>query len=58
LHEKPIDERDLLMKLSHPFIVRLEHAFETPEKHYFVLEYLSGGRLFFHLKRETRFPEG
>lgn len=46
-----------MIKLSHPFIVRLEHAFETPEKHYFVLEYLSGGRLFFHLKRETRFPE-
>ena len=51
MSDENVDERDLLRKAAHPFIVRLEAAFETQDKHYFVLEYLSGGRLFFHLER-------
>ncbi|OWK02999.1 SGK2 [Cervus elaphus hippelaphus] len=30
---------------------------ETPEKLYFVLDYVNGGELFFHLQRERRFLE-
>ncbi len=43
-------ERDLLLKFMNPFIVQMLWTYETEEKHYFVMEYLSGGRLFFHLK--------
>ncbi|OHT07256.1 RAC family serine/threonine-protein kinase like protein [Tritrichomonas foetus] len=38
-------EREILGKVNHPFIARLEFAFQTPTKFYFGLEYLSGGDL-------------
>jgi len=50
-------ERNVLEAVSHPFIVTLHYAFQTPKKLYFVLEYCSGGELFFHLSRAGRFPE-
>jgi serine/threonine protein kinase len=37
--------------------VRILYTFETEDKHYFLMEYLAGGRLFYHLNLEKRFPE-
>mmetsp|Transcript_6799 Transcript_6799/g.11955 ORF Transcript_6799/g.11955 Transcript_6799/m.11955 type:complete len:346 (+) Transcript_6799:63-1100(+) len=51
-------ERNVLEAVSHPFIVQLHYAFQTPKKLYFVLEYCPGGELFFHLSRAGRFSEG
>eukprot|EP00746_Dinoflagellata_sp_MGD_P160927 gnl/MRDRNA2_/MRDRNA2_87896_c0_seq1.p1 gnl/MRDRNA2_/MRDRNA2_87896_c0~~gnl/MRDRNA2_/MRDRNA2_87896_c0_seq1.p1 ORF type:complete len:342 (+),score=57.34 gnl/MRDRNA2_/MRDRNA2_87896_c0_seq1:162-1187(+) len=50
-------ERNILERVTHPFIVNLEYAFQTPKKLYFVLEYCAGGELFFHLSRAGRFSE-
>merc|ERR1719446_889343 len=50
-------ERSVLEAVSHPFIVKLHYAFQTPKKLYMVLEYCAGGELFFHLSRAGRFPE-
>lgn len=50
-------ERNVLEIVSHPFIVNLICAFQTPTKLYFVLEYCPGGELFFHLSRNQRFSE-
>ena len=50
-------ERIILEKIRHPFIVRLHYAFQTPEKLYFVIDFLNGGELFYHLRREQRFSE-
>merc|ERR1740116_291690 len=50
-------ERNVLEAVSHPFIVSLHYAFQTPKKLYFVLEYCAGGELFFHLSRAARFTE-
>merc|ERR1719359_2259878 len=50
-------ERHVLEAVSHPFIVNLVYAFQTPKKLYFVLEYCQGGELFFHLSRAGRFSE-
>lgn len=50
-------ERQVLEQVSHPFIVQMTHAFQTPRKLYFVLEYCPGGELFFHLSRAGRFSE-
>jgi protein-serine/threonine kinase len=50
-------ERHVLETVSHPFIVNLVYAFQTPKKLYFVLEYCQGGELFFHLSRAGRFSE-
>merc|ERR1740129_1814370 len=51
-------ERSVLETVSHPFIVTMHYAFQTPKKLYFVLEYCPGGELFFHLSRAGRFSEG
>jgi len=44
-------ERNVLARVDHPYIVRCRSAFQTEDKLYFVLDYCSGGELFFHLSR-------
>ncbi|XP_019492580.1 PREDICTED: serine/threonine-protein kinase Sgk2 [Hipposideros armiger] len=45
-------ERNVLLKnVQHPFLVGLRYSFQTPEKLYFVLDYVNGG------ERERRFLE-
>jgi Protein kinase domain len=50
-------ERDIMEKISSPFIVDLYYAFQTDEKLYFIMDFLNGGELFYHLRREQRFTE-
>jgi RAC serine/threonine-protein kinase len=50
-------ERNVLGYVHHPFIVGLNMAFQTADKLFFVLDYCSGGELFFHLGKVGRFPE-
>ncbi|XP_060906571.1 serine/threonine-protein kinase Sgk2b [Labrus mixtus] len=51
-------ERSVLMKgLQHPFLVGLHFSFQTSNMLYFVLDYVNGGELFYHLQREGSFPE-
>ena len=47
----------ILERINHPFIVKLHYAFQTPERLYFVIDFLNGGELFFHLRKETKFQE-
>jgi protein-serine/threonine kinase len=44
--------------VHHPFIVKLQAAFQTPKKLYIVLEMCAGGELFFHLSQAGRFSQG
>lgn len=50
-------ERDVLSYFSHPFIVSIKYAFQTPEKLYMILEYCPGGDLGAVLKREKKLSE-
>jgi serine/threonine protein kinase len=50
-------ERRILRTCDSPCIVRMHFAFQSADKLYLVLDYLPGGELFFHLKRERRFDE-
>ncbi|XP_042318295.1 serine/threonine-protein kinase Sgk3 isoform X3 [Sceloporus undulatus] len=51
-------ERNVLLKnVKHPFLVGLHYSFQTTEKLYFVLDFVNGGELFFHLQKERSFPE-
>ncbi|KAF3834321.1 hypothetical protein F7725_025525 [Dissostichus mawsoni] len=51
-------ERSVLMKnIKHPFLVGLHFSFQTTDKLYFVLDYVNGGELFYHLQRERIFLE-
>lgn len=47
----------LLQNFNNPFLVSLHYSFQTQDKLYFVLDYVNGGELFFHLQRERTFPE-
>ena len=35
----------------------MHYAFQTPERLYFVIDFLNGGELFFHLRKETKFSQ-
>ncbi|CAG11917.1 unnamed protein product [Tetraodon nigroviridis] len=51
-------ERSVLLKgLQHPFLVGLHFSFQSANLLYFVLDYVNGGELFYHLQREGSFPE-
>uniref|UniRef100_A0A8D3DAI4 Serine/threonine-protein kinase Sgk1 n=1 Tax=Scophthalmus maximus TaxID=52904 RepID=A0A8D3DAI4_SCOMX len=51
-------ERNVLLKnVKHPFLVGLHYSFQTADKLYFVLDFINGGELFFHLQKERTFPE-
>jgi len=50
-------EKVILQHINHPFLVKLEYAFATSTKIYFVMEFMKGGELFFHLREAKKFPE-
>ena len=50
-------ERFLLEKLNHPFITKLKFAFQDEQKLYLITEFMQGGELYFHLKRNSCFKE-
>ena len=50
-------ERQILEEIDHPFLMKMHYAFQTPPKLYFVMDMITGGELFFHLKNERRFNE-
>lgn len=50
-------ERNILVDVRHPFIVRLHYAFQTEGKLYLILDFLRGGDLFSRLSKEIMFTE-
>jgi len=50
-------EREILETVDSPFILGLHYAFQTNDKLYLVMDFMSGGELFFHLRREKKFLE-
>lgn len=50
-------ERNILVDVQHPFIVRLHYAFQTEGKLYLILDFLRGGDLFSRLSQEVMFTE-
>ncbi|XP_048577450.1 ribosomal protein S6 kinase alpha-2-like isoform X2 [Nematostella vectensis] len=54
---RTMKERDILVDVQHPFIVRLNYAFQTEGKVYLILDFLRGGDLFTRLSKEIMFTE-
>jgi serine/threonine protein kinase len=50
-------EKQILASIEHPFIVSLSWAFQTKAKLYLVMDFLPGGELYVHLRRQGRFRE-
>eukprot|EP00667_Euglena_gracilis_P007832 EG_transcript_7924 len=49
-------EKFVLSKIDHPFIIKLHHTFQTHDKLFFVVDFMSRGDLF-HLMTTVRIPE-
>lgn len=47
----------LVMLNDNPFLVHLHYSFQTEDKLYFVMDYIPGGDMAFHLEQHGRFAE-
>jgi serine/threonine protein kinase len=55
---KPIiNERTIMEKLDHPFIVKLYWSFQSKTELFFVMDICTGGEMFFHLGKVQKFTE-
>jgi serine/threonine protein kinase len=50
-------EREIMERVSHPFIIRMHFAFQSEYKLYLVTEFMQGGELFYHIKKNGIFGE-
>ena len=50
-------ERKILEEIDHPFLCRLEFAFQTEDKLYLGMQFMAGGPLFYHLQHCRHFTE-
>lgn len=55
--EHTLTERKILGSVRHPFVVRMDFAFQSESKLFFALDYCPGGELFFYLSQIGRFKE-
>jgi len=47
----------LQQSVNHPFVVKMDYAFQSENKLFFCLEYCPGGELFFYLSQIGRFKQ-
>ncbi|KAL4492961.1 hypothetical protein ABPG72_020740 [Tetrahymena utriculariae] len=50
-------ERNVMSLTNHPFIVKLNYAFQTSDKLFLIMDYCPGGDLGEHLQKEKKFSE-
>lgn len=51
-------ETNILAQIEHPFIVNLLSTFQDETRLFLLLEFINGGELFSHLRKEGRLPDG
>lgn len=50
-------ERQILLEMQHPFILKLHYAFQTPFNLYMIFDFVNGGDLFYHISRRGNLGE-
>lgn len=57
LKESTENEKEILMNLSHPFLLTMSYLIENEKRYYFFLEYISGGNMYKNMFKVKRFEE-
>nr|NP_001287353.1 Akt kinase, isoform D [Drosophila melanogaster]NP_001287354.1 Akt kinase, isoform E [Drosophila melanogaster]NP_732114.1 Akt kinase, isoform A [Drosophila melanogaster]NP_732115.1 Akt kinase, isoform B [Drosophila melanogaster]AAF55275.1 Akt kinase, isoform A [Drosophila melanogaster]AAF55276.1 Akt kinase, isoform B [Drosophila melanogaster]AAL40001.1 SD10374p [Drosophila melanogaster]AHN57352.1 Akt kinase, isoform D [Drosophila melanogaster]AHN57353.1 Akt kinase, isoform E [Drosophila m len=52
-----LTESRVLKSTNHPFLISLKYSFQTNDRLCFVMQYVNGGELFWHLSHERIFTE-
>ncbi|XP_034946325.1 RAC serine/threonine-protein kinase [Chelonus insularis] len=52
-----LTENRVLRTTNHPFLISLKYSFQTADRLCFVMEYVNGGELFYHLRKARIFGE-
>lgn len=50
-------ERNVLVEVDHPFVIKMYASFQSPEKLFFILEFCPGGELFGLLSKKHKLSE-
>jgi serum/glucocorticoid-regulated kinase 2 len=57
LIENIIKEKEILLNIDHPFLVCMRYAFSSPERLFFIMDYIKGGQLYDYLQDKQRLEE-
>lgn len=52
-----LNEKELLCRLKHPFLVNMAYSFQNRENLYLVMDYCNRGDLRYHLGNRRKFKE-
>ena len=55
--DKILSEKEIMIQIDHPFIVKLHWAFQSSKELHFVMDFCVGGELFYHLRNVGRLNE-
>jgi serine/threonine protein kinase len=50
-------EKDILNRIDHPFLVKMDYVFQSEHRVYFLMKFVKGGELFRHFLQVKRFSE-
>jgi serine/threonine protein kinase len=50
-------EREILLEVSHPYILNMHYSFHTSKRLYYILDFVNGGDLFGFIKKNGHLSE-
>lgn len=51
------NEKKIMEKIRHPFVISLDYCFASPSYVFFAMKFQQGGELYHHLRKRIRFTE-